>query len=268
MRKQHLTPDGLKPCNAFFRKCKYEIHTISDEASAFINSAVEDVQKGNPYATKNFFDRLCGPLKKSSSKLDSTKYVPVEIEPTNIYEFSLEEYDEDDDDEGLDKVKGENGQYQITCRASARHFELPIMHKFGDFIKNKTTAESLHDADPRKEYQLGWCAVLAKKLRNNEHVVGYYMFKTEKEPVIGEHHFVKLKDGTYADSLGIWTEKALLSKWKEKEPTAELSLCDPDSPEIKGSDALVTEDIFPEMTEIITKEVTKLIDKHMNGETL
>lgn len=207
-------------------------------------------------------------MKKSSSKLDSIKEVPVEIGPTNINKFSLEEYDEDDDDEGLDTViQGENGQYQIICR-SVRDFDLPVIHKFGDFIKDKATAESLHDADPKKEYQLRSCAVLAKELRNNEHAVGYYIFKTEKFPVIGTHHFVKLKDGTYADSLGIWTEEALLSKWKEKDPTTELSQCDPNSPDIVESDILITEDIFPEMTKDVKKEVTKLIDKHMNGETL
>lgn len=267
MRKRHLTPDGWKPCNAFLKKCKYEKHATLNEVSALIDSAVKDFQQGNPDAAKNFFDNISDPWEETSSKLNSVKEPPSQIESIKLLELLLGE-DDDDDDEGLDKVKGEIGQYQITCKASARHSELPIMHKFGDLIKSKTTAESLHDADPRKDYQLGSCAVLAKALCSNEHVVGYYMFKTENEPVIGQHHFVKLKDGTYADSLGIWTEEALLSRWKEKEPTAELSVCDPDSPEIKESDVLITEDLFPEKTKIITKEVTKLINKHMDGKAL
>lgn len=269
MRQEHLTPDGWKPCNAIFKKCKYERRNVSNKTSAFIDSAVEDVQKGKSDAIRNLFDKFFGPVKKSNLKVDPIKEASVKIEPINLYESLLVEYDEDEnEDEGLDTIiQEETGQYQITCR-SPLHFDLPIIHKFGDFIKNKTTAESLHDADPRKEYQLRSCAVLAKELLNNEHVVGYYMFKTEKEPVIGTHHFVKLKDGTYADSLGIWTEEALLSKWKEKDSTAELFSCDPNSPEILESDALATEDIFPDMTKDVTEEVTKLIDKHMNGETL
>jgi hypothetical protein len=265
MRKEHLTPDGWKPCNAIFKKCKYERRNISDKASAFIDSAVKDIQKGKPDAKKNLFDKFFGPVKKSSSKLDSIKEVPVEIGPTNINKFSLEEYDENDDDEGLDTViQGENGQYEIDCRAVAWGDAVKT-HKFGDFIKDKATAEMLHQADPHKRCQLGWCSLLAEGLLSNEHVAGYYIFKTEKEPVIGEHHFVKLKDGTYADSLGIWTEEALFSTWKANHPTAELSSLDPQSPDYKKLKVdikvdITEQDIFPVITE--------LIDKHMNGETL
>lgn len=270
MRQEHLTPDGWKPCNAILKKCKYERRSISNKASAFIDSAVEDVQKGKPDAIKHLLDKLdklFSPVKKSNSKLEPKQEAPVEIEPTNIYESLLEE-DEYDEDKDLNRViQGGNGQFKIDCR-SVFHHDSRITHKFGDFIKNETTAEMLHQADPKKEYQLRSCAVLAKRLYENEHAVEYYIFKTEEFPVIGTHHFVKLKDGTYADSLGIWTEEALLSKWKEKDPTVELSLCDPKSPEITESDILVTKDIFPEMTEDVTKEITKLIDKHMKGKTL
>lgn len=264
MKREHLTPDGWKPCTAIFKKCKYETRTISDGASAFIDSAVEDVQKGKLDAIKNLFDNFFGPVKKLNSKLESIKEVPIEIEPVHINKFIQEdydEYDEDDENEGLDTVvQGENGQYQIDCR-SVRDNDLPITHKFGDFIKDKATAEMLHQADPHKRCQLGWCGPLAEALLSNEHVAGYYIFKTEEFPVIGTHSFVKLKDGTYADSLGIWTEAALFSKWKDKDQTAELSSFDPTSPDVEKLDIDIMEyDIFPVINE--------LINNHMNGKPL
>lgn len=264
MRQEHLTPDGWKPCTATTKECKYEERRIAD-ASAFIDSAVEAVQTGKPNAFKNFFNSLCGSVKTPSSKLESIKKVPVEIEPTYIDEV-VQESEDDDDEEGLNKVvQGEDGQYQIVCR-SVRHHDLPITHKFGDFIKNKSTAEILHEADRHKQYQLGWCGPLAEGLLdNNEHVAGYYIFKTEKEPVIGEHHFVKLKDGTYADSLGIWTEEALFSTWKAKHPTAELSSLDPKSPDYKKLKVDINVDITEQDIFFVVEE---LIDKHMNGKTL
>lgn len=248
MRQEHLTPDGWKPCNAIFKKCKYERRSISDKASAFIDSAVEDMQKGKPDSIKNLFDKFFGPVKKGS-KLESVK--EVQVKPIRI--SVLDEV-----------VQGEDGQYEIDCRAVAWGDAVKT-HKFGDFIKDKATAEMLHQADPHKWYQLGWCAVLAEGLLSNEHVAGYYIFKTEKEPVIGEHHFVKLKDGTYADSLGIWTEEALFSTWKANHPTAELSSLDPKSPDYLKVKVDIKVDIEEED---IFKEVTKLIDKHMNGKTL
>lgn len=260
MRQEHLTPDGWKPCTATTKECHYKAAS-SAEKSALVDSAVEEMKKGKPNVVKNLLDRLAAtfkPAKTSSSQLESTKEVPVEIGSTHIDELFL---DDDDDDE--DKViQGKDGQYEIACSVTALGDRV-VTNKFGNFIKDKTTAETLHEADPHKHYQFGWCGVLAEALlnENKQNVEGYYIFKTEEHPVTGTHSFVKLKDGTYADSLGIWTEEALFSVWKTKDPTVELSKFDPKSIDSdKKDDDITTRDIY--------KTVNELIDRHMNGETL
>lgn len=258
MKKQHLTPDGWKPCKAFLKKCKYEKHATLNEVSALIDSAVKDFQQGNPDAAKNFFDNISDPWEEKSSQLDSTKESPSDTKPMNIYELLLDDYDDDEEDK---VIQGGNGQYEITCPV-ARLSDTIVTNKFGDLIKNKATAEELHQNDRPKNYQFGWCGVLAEALYyNNKHVEGYYIFKTEKYPVAGTHRFVKLKDGTYADSQGIWTEEALYSLWKTKDPTTELVQRDPKSINFdEKDDDITTRDIYKTMDE--------LINKHMNGETL
>lgn len=265
MRKRHLTPDGWKPCNAFLKKCKYEKHASRKEVSALIDSAVKDFQQGNPDAAKNFLDNISGPLEKTSSKLNSIEETPSEIGSKNLLELLLgqdEEYDEDEDEDGgLDKViQGDNGQYQVTCEDRWQN-DARLIHKFGNFIKDEAIAKELHEADPHKRCQLGWCGPLAEGLlKGNEHVAGYYIVKSESKPP-RTHIFVQLKDGTYADSLGIWTEEALFSQWKIDNPTRQLSMFDPNSPDYQKPDIDITEqDIFPVINE--------LINKHMNGETL
>lgn len=251
MRKEHLTPDGWKPCNASSKKCMYETRTISDEASAFIDSAVKDVQTGKPNAIRNFFVNLPGQVKKSNSKLESIKKAPVEIEPTYLNEVIQEG---DEDDEGLNKVfQGEDGQYEVVC-LNIKDNDRPRTHRFGDLIKDKAIAERLHQNDPHKNYQLGLCDHLAEELWTyNKHVEEYCVFNDESQS--GRHHFVKLKDGTYADSLGIWTEEAFFSKWENNRPTL-------DGTKVRKNPflALSTPELF------IT--VNQLIDKHMAGETL
>lgn len=256
MKQEHLTPDGWKPCTASTKECKYENRRPSD-SSAFISSAVEEVQAGNPNAINNFIDNLdnlFGQVEKSSSKIESRKGVPIEIEPTHIDEFIQEEYEEDDDDEGLNKVvQGEDGQYEVVCLDIQDH-DRPRTHRFGDLIKDKAIAERLHQDDPHKHYQLGLCDRLAEELWTyNKHVEEYYVFNDESQS--GRHHFVKLKDGTYADSLGIWTEEAFFSKWENNRPTL-------DGTKVRKNPflALSTPELF------IT--VNQLIDKHMAGETL
>lgn len=234
MKKVHLTPDGIKPCNAVFRKCKYEFHDTHDEGSKLIDSAVKDVQQGKLDAINNFLNNLSDSMKKPRPVLNEV-------------------------------FKKKGGQYAVICPDVSQH-DAPLTHIFGDFIKDKGTAEKLHKVDRHKHYQLGWCGLLAEGLlRNNEHVEKYYFFQPETGPQSRTHHFVKLKDGTYADSLGIWTEKALFSKWKINNPTRELSIFDRNSPDLKELNAHIKVDI---KQEYILPVINGLINKHMKGETL
>lgn len=66
MRREHLTPDGWKPCAASQKECKYEQRVAPLDAAAFIDSAVEAVEAGKPNAVKSFFNSLFGEKKQPS----------------------------------------------------------------------------------------------------------------------------------------------------------------------------------------------------------
>jgi hypothetical protein len=244
MRQEHLTPDGWKPCTATTKECKYEKRRIAD-ASTFIDSAVEAVQAGKPNAVRSFFNSLFG-----SAKNTVEVAAPV-ITPAAVTK-PLE----------LNKVvKGEDGQYQVLCTGTWD--KEPLIHKFGDLIKDKATAERLHNADPKKDYQLGECGVIAGELWNrNENVREYYIMKTDSDPIFGTHHFVQLKDGTYADSLGIWTEGAFLAHWKALDPSCEIATFDvEEEPESRNPNFTISNlELF--------NTVNELIEKHMSGQSL
>lgn len=90
-------------------------------------------------------------------------------------------------------------------------------------LTDETTAKQLHDADPYKNYQNGDCGVLANEIWNlSPHADKYYVFKTEEEPIEGIHQLVQLKDGTYVDSLGVWTEEEITSYWATIYPDAKF----------------------------------------------
>lgn len=90
-------------------------------------------------------------------------------------------------------------------------------------LTDETTAKRLHDADPYKTYQNGDCGVLANEIWNlSPHADKYYVFKTEEEPIEGIHQVVQLKDGTYVDSLGVWTEEEITSYWATIYPAAKF----------------------------------------------
>jgi hypothetical protein len=248
MKQEHLTPDGWKPCTATTKDCKYEERRIAN-ASAFIDSAVEDVKAGKPNAIKGFFNTLFGSPKKSSSPSipSVTSVAPIAPSPVLTLPANVNKV-----------VQGQNGQYEVTCKDPWE--DRMLVHKFGDLITDKTLAERLHKADPRKEYQLGECGVIAGELWNrSEHVKEYYILKTDTEPQFGTHHFVQLKDGTYADSLGIWTEEAFLSYWRDVDPSVEISTFDvEDEPESRNPN-------FPISNPELFNVVNELIEQHMKG---
>jgi hypothetical protein len=244
MKQEHLTPDGWKPCTASTKECKYEERRIAD-APAFIDSAVEAVEAGKPNAIKGFFNALFGTTKSSTPTTPKTDTNPAS-EPAA--ETPL-----------LDKVvQGEDGRFEVACYDVWD--KRVIVHKFGDLITDKAIAERLHNVDVKKEYQLGECGVLAGELWNHsEHVEEYYMFKTASDPIFGTHHFVQLKDGTYADSLGIWTEDAFLSYWKNVDPSVEISTFDKDNePESLDPN-------FPISNPELFNVINELIKNHMEG---
>lgn len=117
--------------------------------------------------------------------------------------------------------------------------------------------QKLVDIDPRLRFQNGDCGVLANELwSHNPHVEEYYYFKTKDEPDFGIHQFVKLKDGTYADSLGIWSEEHLTATWKKIDPTVELKIMPGD--EAKDSKTPIA---YPKLFNAITE----IIDAHMSN---
>lgn len=254
MKQEHLTPNGWKPCNASARKCMYETRTVGDEAPAFIEAAVEEVEAGKPNAIKNFFNNLFNFNHKNESRSLSESPLPTaKVSPTPA---SVSTHP------ALSKVvQTENGLYEVTCYDAWRKANLT--HKFGDLIQTKAAAEKLHNADPKKDYQLGECGVIAGELWNrSEHVKDYYILKTDTDPDFGTHHFVQLNDGTIADSMGLWTEQAFLGYWKEIDPTVRISTFDvEEEPEFRNPDFTVSNlELF--------NTVNDLINKHMAGQKL
>lgn len=154
---------------------------------------------------------------------------------------------------------GVNGQREVECQGFGS--KEVLVHRFGDLITDQTTAERLHKADPLKEYQLGECGVIASQLWNrNEHVEGYYAFRPEQDDEhmegYGLHDFVRLHDGTYVDSLGLWSEEALLSSWREVEPEGRIISLDDDAPLEKDPKVRIyNHELFNVLEELITKHV-------------
>jgi hypothetical protein len=58
----------------------------------------------------------------------------------------------------------------------------------------------------------------------------YYVLATPQDDVFGIHQFVKLDDGTYADSLGVWSEEKLMSYWTGIEEDVKLNVFDDGQP--------------------------------------
>lgn len=262
MRKEHLTPDGWKPCNAKTRDCQYKEVRVSGAVSsvpspAFIDGAVEEVKAHKPNAIRNFFNTLFGagsktPVEASVSPevfSSTVKPKPVTIVLASPVVPAVPIVGE--------VMQGENGRYKVLCRGT---WDTDLyLHTFGDLITDRATVEKLHLADLHKDYQLGDCGVFARELWNrNEYVKEFCMFNSPHGPKSGLHQFVKLQDGTYADSLGLWSEEAFLSYWTDFDPDGKIYPYEPDEGSSQNSEYSVRNlELFNTVNEAITK--------HMNG---
>ncbi|MBC9706396.1 MAG: hypothetical protein H9W81_15785 [Enterococcus sp.] len=208
---------------------------------------MKEVEKRKPNAVKRFFDSLFSPREKPSAgpvKVETGEEASIVTVPSTLNTIT----------------RGDGGQWQVRTK-SPSYLE-PLVHKFGDLIVDKTTAERLFNADPMQEYQLGDCGGLAGELwHRNKNVAEYYIMQTDSEPEWGLHHFVKLHDGTYVDSLGLWSEKALLSYWRDVDSTARITTFDVEPEPAKDPNHTISN---PELFNILTR----LISKHVTGETL
>lgn len=197
MKKEHLTPDGWKPCSADKKTCRYEHRAAS------------------PANISQFFTYLFGSKTPEPAPAPVKATTPVPAEPAK--------------DPLLNKVVvNDDGRFQVLSQSYGQ--KTPLVHLFGDLVADRGTVDALQDADVDREYQMGECGVLAGELWNtNEHVEDYYVYRTDNEPVFGLHQFVKLKDGTYADSMGVWSHEALMSYWGAVEP-GEIAVFDDGEP--------------------------------------
>lgn len=212
MRK-HLTVDGWKRCKAQTKPCPYGTH--NNDAKEHIERALKDAKLGNQSGINKFFDFL-STLIPEKSPTTLTPAAPVYVSTSNSTKPETKKQPET-----LVLTVNKEGRYETYATGYNNE---PLLHVFSDLTTNEESVKKLHNADPEKFYQTGDCGVIANEIWNhNDHVEGYYVFITQGEVGSGLHDFVKLKDGTYADSLGVWTEDALLKSWQAVEPKGYIS---------------------------------------------
>lgn len=243
----HVNPDtgDVRVCSAT-KKCRFgenstHYSTRDDARSAYEKSQGAPVATltKKPNAVKNLFASVF--IRRSKPELAK---VEETVEPVELVV--------------LDTVlRSKNGGFEV--RVNDRQLGL-LTHKFGDLITDQEVAEKLHKTDPKKDYQLGECAVIASELWNlNENVDEYYMIKTYSEPDYGIHHFVQLKDGTIVDSQGLWTEEEFMRVWKDIDSTGFISTFDLEpEPESRNRKTKVSR---PELFNILND----LIDQHIQS---
>lgn len=263
MSREHLTPDGWKPCTASVKDCKYDSQRVVDGAG-FIDAAVLDVESGKPNAVRSFFNALFGGKAVAGSVASvSASNPPVPASPT--LELPVVPVTASTASESvLDVVSlGADGRFQVSCETFQGRENIVYVHKFGDFVKDEVNAVRLHEADVSKNYQLGECGVLAGELWNlNSHVREYYIMKTDDDQDFGIHHFVQLNDGSYADSLGVWSEESFLSYWRDVDPSARIGRFEMEvQPESRNLE-------FPISSPKLFNVINEIINKHMNGESI
>jgi len=253
--KKHLTVDGWKRCKAQTKPCPYGTH--NNDAKEHIERALKDAKLGKQGGINKFFDFLNTLIPEKPTA--TSPAVTVSIQPLNETKVDIRT-------QPTTSTLTINAEGRYTTYA-AGYSEEPLLHTFSDLTTDEESIKKLHDADTEKFYQTGDCGVIANEIWNhNKHVDGYYVFKTEDETGPGLHDFVKLKDGTYADSLGIWTEGALLKTWKNIEPKGYITPWENEEgtkPAVKDTTTPISNpQLFQAMTEIINTHMAKATQKN------
>lgn len=250
--KKHLTVDGWKRCKAATKPCPYGTH--NNDAKEHIERALKDAKLGQQGGINKFFDFLSTLIPERTASVAVMHAKPVNETKLHITTQP----------ETLVLTKNEEGRY-ITYAAGYNNE--PLLHTFSNLTTNEENIKKLHDADPEKFYQTGDCGVIANEIWNhNEHVEGYYVFKTKDEVGTGLHDFVKLKDGTYADSLGIWTEDALLKSWQTVEPKGYITPWEDEEgvePATKDTTTPISNPkLFEALNDVINEHMAKATQKN------
>ena len=74
----------------------------------------------------------------------------------------------------------------------------------------------------------------------------------------GLHDFVRLHDGTYVDSLGLWSEKALLASWRKHDPKGRIVSVEDEASVEKDKNVCISN---PELFGVLER----LIAQHVNS---
>lgn len=193
----HVNPQTGEPgkCTAEIQ-CRFgsDADHYTDEVSArqaFEQSqSLTDVLKGAKSNSENPYARL-----QSQSAHEMSRFT----EPTSI------------GDSGH-TVRFENGR-AIT------HYKNPGTDKFediplGDLTQDSETVVSLITSDPDLDFINGDCGDLAWDLYDNCDDVEVVAQVWVKGDYASMHSIAKLKDGTYIDVLGHWSESEVLDTWK------------------------------------------------------
>lgn len=114
--------------------------------------------------------------------------------------------------ENLHTVRFENGRAFTKYRNVSRSVteELPL----GNLTRDSDTVVNLLTSDPDLDFINGDCGDLAWDLYDNCEDVEMVAQVWVKGDIESMHSIAKLKDGTYVDVLGQWSEEELLSAWK------------------------------------------------------
>lgn len=251
--KQHFSPVTKKwmPCGAQKRACRYvnEPHRfvealvdsspVKSISSAQTSEAITEVaealapqvERERKSFVKSMMTWFFGEKKSAQTKVaqseDALYTVPESVSKA---ERVAAPAPKNQPNQEIGQVIEKNGRLEVLSEDDYTGTTGTTVYQFGNFTSLEE-AKQLQKADPIKHYQNGECGVLAGELwHRNPHVVDFCIFSYPEDTVAGIHMFVKLEDGTYADSLGIWSEKEFTDYWKTIQPDVKLESYDDGEP--------------------------------------
>jgi len=258
--KQHFSPVKQKwmPCGAQQRACRYVnephrfVESLVSSSPAKTASSIKtsealveaetalapQVERERKSFVKNMMSWFFGENKSSQMKTLKAQDTPAPViesvpEPVSEQVPKIDDTPsavETKQDQEIGKVVEKNGRLEVLSQDDYTGSIGTSIYTFGNFTSLEE-ARQLQEADPIKQFQNGECGSLAGELWNrNPHVVDFCIFSYPGDPVEGIHMFAKLKDGTYADSLGIWSEKEFTDYWKTIQSDVKLESFDDGEP--------------------------------------